>query len=101
GLDLAPAEQPALGMDLFRRKNMALQRRFTEYRPRTGQERHMSGLEGGVGYLALRRLAGRFHQLGSGHQAGAGEPGSPDCDAESAEKIPARGRFLHGVSPVM
>src|SRR5262249_24782968 len=88
-LDLALAEQSALGIDLFRRQHVSLVRGLAEHGRRAGEERHVAGAEGRVWNLAFGRIRGSFDPLRSGHQSGTGETGPADGDAEGAEKLAA------------
>ena len=88
-LDLALAEQAALGVDLLGGEHVALVRRLAQHRGGAGEERHVAGLVGRAGNVALWRFGRGLDQLRSGNQAGAGEAGSADRHAERAEKFSA------------
>ena len=101
GLDLALAEEPALGIDLFGREDVALVRRLAEHGGGAGEECHVPGLVGRIRNLALGRLGRRLEHRRSGHQPGARKPGPADRHAERAEEIATIDlcRLVHGHSP--
>src|SRR5262249_12676400 len=101
GLDLALAEQSALGVDLLRRHDVALVRRLAEHSRRAGEERHVTGTIGGIRNLAFGRLGRGLPQLRAGNEAGTGKAGPADGDAERAEKLTSIdcGWFVHGLLP--
>src|SRR5262249_61291428 len=67
GLDLALAEQSTLGVDLFRRHDVALVRRLAEHSRRAGEERHVTGTEGGIRNPAFGGPCSGFTRLRSGN----------------------------------
>src|SRR5262249_25122928 len=92
-LDLALAEQSALGVDLLRRQDVTFVGGLAQHRGRAGEERHMPGSVRGIRDLAFGRLCRRFDQLRSGNEAGACEAGSAYRYAKCVEKSSA----VHGI----
>src|SRR5262249_21360938 len=101
GLDLALAQEAALGVDLLGLQRVTLERRLAEHRGRAGEASHVTRLVRGIWNLALGRLGGRLDQMWCGDQAGARETGPADRHSERAEKFSTIdcAWIVHGFSP--
>jgi hypothetical protein len=85
-LDLALAEEAALGVDLLRCHRVALERRLAEHRRGARQEGHVADLERRIGNLALCGFLGCLEDPGAANQTGAGDSRSSDGHAQCVEK---------------
>jgi hypothetical protein len=91
GLDLALAEEPALGVDLLGRHRVALQRRLAQHRGGAREKGHMADLEGRVGDLPLGGLRGRLDDPRAADQTGRRQSGAADRHAQTVEKTATTG----------
>ncbi len=100
GLDLALAQESALGVDLLGGHGVSLERRFTQDCRGAGEEGHVTDLERGVRNPSFCGFYGA-DQLRARDQAGAREAGPADRYAKGTEKIPTTDArcLVHEVLP--